>query len=63
MGFMNTLISLLIVFGAINWGLVGLFKFDFVEYICKGRDNIYAKIIYVIIGLAGAYALIGLFLS
>ncbi len=43
----------LIIIGAINWALVGLFNLDLVATIFGGVDNIIAKIIYVIIGICG----------
>ena len=41
----------LIVIGAINWGLVGLFKFDLVSYLF-GEMTITTRIIYSIIGVS-----------
>lgn len=39
------------IIGAINWGLIGLFDFNLVEFLF-GTD-ILAKIIYSIVGIAG----------
>lgn len=53
---MNTLQKIAIVLtiiGAINWGLVGLFQFDLVATIFGGADAILARIVYVIIAIAG----------
>ena len=49
----------LVLIGAINWGLVGFFKFDLVKAIF-GNMTVVSRIIYAIIGLAGLY-LISLF--
>ncbi len=43
----------LTIIGAINWGLVGLFQFDLVATIFGGTDAMLARIIYVIIAIAG----------
>ena len=43
----------LIIIGAINWAFVGLFNIDLVASLFGGTDNIIAKIIYIIIGIAG----------
>ena len=43
----------LIIIGAINWAFVGLFELDLVASIFGGSDAILAKIIYIIIGIAG----------
>ena len=53
---MNTLQKIalvLTIIGAINWGLVGLFQFDLVATIFGGADAILARIVYVIIAIAG----------
>ncbi|WP_433933336.1 DUF378 domain-containing protein [Sorangium cellulosum] len=46
----------LVVIGAINWGLVGLFEFNVVAAIF-GRDSAISRIVYVLVGLAGLYLL------
>lgn len=43
----------LIIIGALNWALVGLFNLDLVASIFGGNDNIIARIIYIVIGIAG----------
>ena len=48
---------ILIVIGAINWGLVGLLNMDLVATIFGGIP-ILAKIIYILIGASGVYALV-----
>lgn len=45
---------ILVVIGAINWGLIGLFKFDLVAAIF-GDMSILSRIVYVLVGLAGIY--------
>ena len=47
---------ILVVIGAINWGLVGFFRFDLVRWIF-GNMTVVSRIIYGIIGLAGLYLL------
>ena len=46
----------LVLIGAINWGLVGFFSFDLVRVIF-GDMTIVSRIIYALIGIAGLYAL------
>jgi len=59
---MITLISIIMVLiGAINWLCVGLFRFDFVAWVCGGNATVAARIIYGLVGVAGVwitYALI-----
>ncbi len=49
----NTALVLVIV-GAINWLLVGLFKFDLVAYLF-GDLTWFSRIIYIAVGLCGIY--------
>ena len=49
---------IIMVIGAINWGLVGLFKFDAVAWLCGGQAGIISRIIYIIVGLAGIWGII-----
>ena len=55
MRFLNGLALLLIILGALNWGLWGFFQFDFVAWIAKGNTTMLARLIYAIIGLAGVW--------
>lgn len=45
----------LVIIGAVNWGLIGLFKFDLVATLFGGMEGIISRIIYVLIALAGLY--------
>lgn len=47
----------LIIIGAINWLLVGLFQFDLVAAIFGSQADTFARIIYTVIGLAGAWCI------
>jgi uncharacterized protein len=51
----------LIIIGAINWLLVGLFRFDLVAALFGGTSTIVSRTIYVVIGLAGLYCISLLF--
>ncbi len=49
-----TIISLLLVIiGAINWGLIGLFDFNLVALIFGGAESVLTKVIYILVGVAG----------
>jgi uncharacterized protein len=45
---------ILVIVGALNWGLVGFFNFDLV-YALFSSVMIIAKIVYCLVGLAGLY--------
>ena len=47
----------LVIIGAINWGLIGLFRFDLIATLFGGMESAISRVIYVIIGLAGLYCL------
>jgi len=49
------------IIGAINWLLVGLFKFDLVAYICGGQTAVISRVIYTIVGIAGLWCVTLLF--
>lgn len=58
---MNKTALVLVIIGALNWLLVGLFRFDLVASLFGGTNSIVSRIIYVIIGLAGLYCISMLF--
>ena len=44
------------VIGAVNWGLIGLFRLDLVAMIF-GQMSLISRIIYVLVGICGLYML------
>ena len=52
---------LLVVIGALNWLLVGLFQFDAVAWLCGGQTAVISRIIYAVVGLAGLWCISLLF--
>jgi len=52
---------ILVILGAINWLLIGLFGFDLVAYICGGQTAVLSRIIYAVVGVAGLWAISLLF--
>jgi uncharacterized membrane protein YuzA (DUF378 family) len=61
-GIMGEVAIVIAAIGAINWALVGLFKLDLVAMIAGGKKfgelTMLSRIIYIIIGIAGVWALI-----
>jgi hypothetical protein len=45
---------ILAIIGALNWGLVGLFKFDLVAAIF-GDMSAVSRVVYVLVGIAALY--------
>jgi len=52
---------ILVTIGALNWGSVGLFKFDLVAWLFGGQAAILSRIVYVVIALAGIWCISLLF--
>ena len=52
---------LLAIVGAINWGCVGIFKFDVVAYLCGGQTSSVSRVIFTLVGLAGLWCVSLLF--
>lgn len=53
---MNKLLKVavvLVLIGAINWGLVGFFKFDLVAALFGGAESVLSRIIYALVGISG----------
>ncbi len=50
---------LLVVVGAINWGLVGIAQFDLVAFLFGGQSATVSRVVYSLVGIAGV-ALLGL---
>jgi uncharacterized membrane protein YuzA (DUF378 family) len=53
---LEALALILVIVGALNWGLVGLFKFDLVATLAGvsfGQVTTLSQVVYVLVGLAG----------
>ena len=50
-----TLLTLVII-GAVNWGLIGFFRFDLVAFLF-GQMSWLSRIIYALVGISGLYLL------
>lgn len=52
----------LVIIGAINWGLIGLFNFNLVDTLF-GAMSIISRIIYILVGISGLWCIKALFSS
>jgi uncharacterized protein len=55
---LNAAAAILTIVGGLNWGLVGLFKFDLVAAVFGmqfGEVNVASRIVYTLVGLSAAY--------
>ena len=48
---------LLVVIGAINWGLIGFFAFDLVAWLFGGQLEPASRVVYALVGIAGLVVL------
>ncbi len=52
---------ILSIIGGLNWGSIGLFRFDLVAFICGGATTPLARLIYVLVGLSALWCITLLF--
>lgn len=55
MKFLHFVVILLLIIGAFNWFLIGVFDIDLVKHFF-GWQTILTRVIYIVVGLAGFYA-------
>ncbi len=58
---MDRIALLLTIVGALNWGSIGLFKFDIVAWLFGGQEALISRIIYTVVALAGIWCISLLF--
>ncbi|MGI6727366.1 MAG: DUF378 domain-containing protein [Anaerovoracaceae bacterium] len=54
---MRNLALVLVIIGALNWGLIGLFRYDLIAAIFGGQLATISRIIYLLVGIAGIYSI------
>ena len=54
---MDMIALILSVIGCVNWGLVGLFRFDLVAWLFGGSGSLISRILYTLVGLAGLWCI------
>lgn len=58
---MDRIALILAIVGGLNWGCVGLFRFDLVAYLCGGQTAPLSRVIYTLVGLAALWCISLLF--
>ncbi len=58
---MDRIALVLTIIGALNWGSIGLFKFDIVAWLFGGQEALISRIIYTVVALAGVWCISLLF--
>ncbi len=49
------------IIGGINWGSIGLFRFDIVAWLFGGQGSLLSRIIYTVVGLSALWCVSLLF--
>ncbi|MFZ7120565.1 MAG: DUF378 domain-containing protein [Eubacteriaceae bacterium] len=54
---MDKVALILVIIGAVNWGLIGFFQFDLVASLFGGQAAILSRIVYALVGIGGLYSI------
>lgn len=60
MKIIDTIALILVIIGAINWGLIGIFEFNLVDTLF-GIGSAISRIVYTLVGLSGLWSIKFLF--
>lgn len=58
---LDKLSLVLVIVGALNWALIGIFQFDLVAYLFGGQSAMVSRIVYTLVGAAGLWCITLLF--
>ena len=58
---MDRIALILTIIGGVNWGSIGLFRFDIVAWIFGGQNAMLSRIVYTLVALAGIWCISLLF--
>ena len=52
---MDRIALVLAIIGGLNWGSVGLFRFDIVAYLFGGQTAPVSRVVYILVGLSALW--------
>ncbi len=58
---MDRIALVLTIIGGLNWGLIGIFKFDLVAYLFGGQTASVSRVVYTLVGLSALWCVSLLF--
>ena len=58
----DTIALILVIIGALNWGLIGIFNFNLVDSLF-GAMSVISKIVYILVGISGIWSIKLLFME
>lgn len=53
---LDYIVLIIVIIGAVNWGLIGFFRFDLVAFLF-GSMSLFSRIVYSLVGICGLYAI------
>ncbi len=59
--FLDRIALILTIVGALNWGSIGIFRYDFVAALFGGQLTTMSRIIFTLVGIAGLWCISLLF--
>ena len=59
--FLDKIALILAIVGGLNWGSIGIFRFDIVAALFGGQDSVVSRVIYTLVGLAAIWCISLLF--
>jgi uncharacterized membrane protein YuzA (DUF378 family) len=54
---LNVIAVLVLIIGGLNWGLIGVFGFNFIGWVFQNDMGVFPRIIYVIVGVCALWRL------
>lgn len=63
MNVLQKIALVIVIIGAVNWLLIGLFDFNLVGFIFDDLSTVISRIIYAIVGVAGLITISALFID
>lgn len=58
---MDRIALILAIIGGLNWGSIGLFRFDLVAFLFGGQTAMLSRVVYTLVGLAAVWCISLLF--
>ena len=58
---MDRIALILTIIGGVNWGSIGLFRFDIVAWLFGGQTATVSRIVYTLVGIAAVWCISLLF--
>lgn len=56
MKIINTIALILVIVGGLNWGLIGIFDFNLVDFLF-GAGSFLSRLVYILVGIASLWCI------